>query len=43
MTGRFLAVGWVCWGCGEPMLAQGFLDALGGGAADALVDRERIP
>ena len=25
------------------MLAQGFLDAPGGGASDALVDRERIP
>jgi hypothetical protein len=25
------------------MLAQGFLDAAGGRASDALIDRERIP
>ena len=31
------------WGEREPVPAQGFLDALGAGASDALVDRECLP
>jgi hypothetical protein len=38
----FLAVGGLRWGEREPVPAQGFLDALGGGASDALVDRQGL-
>ena len=35
-----LFLGGLCWGWREAVPAQGFLDALGAGASDALVDRE---